>query len=89
VPSLKREDYAAAFGVFLLVVLSTLPVVLPFMFVDTLHLAMRLSHLIALATLFVGGWMLGRYSGGSPWKGGCAMAAIGAALAAAIVALGG
>jgi VIT1/CCC1 family predicted Fe2+/Mn2+ transporter len=88
-PGLRRDDYAGAFGVFLMVVLSTIPVVIPFMFVDELKLAMRLSNLVALVVLFVGGWMLGRYSGGSAWKSGCTMAAIGAVLTVAIIALGG
>jgi len=88
-PRLHRDDYLGALGVFLLVVLSTFPVVIPFIFIDTLALAMRTSNLIALVMLFVGGWMLGSYSGGSPWKSGLALAAIGAALAAAIMALGG
>jgi hypothetical protein len=39
--------------------------------------------------LFVGGWMLARYSGGSRWRSGAVMAAIGALLVAAIMALGG
>jgi hypothetical protein len=89
VARLRRDDYAGAFGVFLLVVLSTFPVVIPFVFIDTLALALRVSHFVSVAMLFLGGWLLGRYSGGSPWKGGLALAAIGIALAVAIAALGG
>ena len=86
---LNRRDYAGALGVFLLVVLSTFPVVIPYAFIDELKLAMRTSNLVSLVTLFAGGWFLARHSGGSPWKSGLAMAAIGAALSAAIIALGG
>jgi len=86
---LQGRDYAGALGVFLLVVLSTFPVVIPFMLVDEPLRAMRLSNLVALVTLFAGGWMLARYAGGNPWKSGLVMAAIGAALSAAIIALGG
>jgi VIT1/CCC1 family predicted Fe2+/Mn2+ transporter len=89
VARLRRDDYAGAFGVFLLVVLSTFPVVIPFVFIDTLALALRVSHIVSVAMLFLGGWLLGRYSGGSPWKGGLALAAIGIVLAVAIAALGG
>jgi len=88
-PKLRREDYGGALGVFILVVLSTFPVVIPFMLVDELKLAMRLSNLVALLTLFTAGWALARHSGGHPWKSGLSMAAIGAALSAAIIALGG
>jgi VIT1/CCC1 family predicted Fe2+/Mn2+ transporter len=86
---LGRDDYLGAFGVFLLVVCSTFPVVIPFALIDTLPLAMRTSNGVAVAMLFAGGWILGRYAGGSPWRGGIALAAIGAALTAAIMALGG
>jgi VIT1/CCC1 family predicted Fe2+/Mn2+ transporter len=89
VARLRRDDYAGAFGVFLLVVLSTFPVVIPFVFIDTLALALRVSHVVSVAMLFLGGWLLGRYSGGSPLKGGLALAAIGTVLAVAIAALGG
>lgn len=88
-PRLGRDDYLGALAVFLLVVGSTIPVVIPFAMIDTLPLAMRTSNGIALGLLFAGGWVLGRYSGGSPWKGGLALAAIGAVLTAAIMALGG
>ena len=86
---LRRDDYLGATGVFVLVVLSTFPVVIPYAFIGELKLAMRVSNAVSLVTLFAGGWVLGRHSGGSPWKSGLAMAAIGAVLSAAIIALGG
>ena len=86
---LYRDDYAGALGVFLLVVLATFPVVVPFMLFAETAVAMRVSNGVALATLFLAGYRLARYSGGVPWRSGFAMAAIGAALVAAIMALGG
>jgi hypothetical protein len=86
---LRREDFAGAFGVFLLVVLSTFPVVIPFMSMEDLSRAMRVSNGIALVMLFIGGYQLGKYAGGVPWKTGLAMAAVGAVLVAIIMALGG
>ena len=86
---LGRDDYVGALGVFLLVVLATFPVVVPFMLFAETALAMRVSNGVALATLFLAGYRLARYSGASPWRSGFAMAAIGAALVAAIMALGG
>jgi VIT1/CCC1 family predicted Fe2+/Mn2+ transporter len=88
-PGLRRDDWVGAFGVFLMVVLSTFPVVIPFALVDELKLAMRLSNATGVVVLFVGGWMLARYAGGNPWKGGAGMAGVGAVLSAAIIALGG
>jgi VIT1/CCC1 family predicted Fe2+/Mn2+ transporter len=89
IPRLRRDDYAGALGVFVLVVLSTFPVVIPFVCIDTLALALRVSHFVSVTMLFAGGWLLAQYSGGSRWKGGLALAAVGTALAGAIAALGG
>jgi VIT1/CCC1 family predicted Fe2+/Mn2+ transporter len=75
--------------VFLLVVLATFPVVVPFMLLDQTAPAVRVSNLVALAMLFIAGWMLARYAGGTPWRGGAALAVTGAVLMAAIIALGG
>jgi hypothetical protein len=86
---LGRDDFVGAFGVFLLVVLSTFPVVVPFMFFSEMALAMRVSNAIALVMLFIGGHQLGRYAGGVAWKTGLSMAAVGGVLVAIIMALGG
>ena len=88
-PRLGWDDFKGALGVFLLVVLATFPVVVPFMLLDQTAPAVRVSNLVALVMLFIAGWMLARYAGGSRWRGGAAMAATGAALMAAIMALGG
>jgi VIT1/CCC1 family predicted Fe2+/Mn2+ transporter len=88
-PGLGRQDYAGAFGVFALVVLATFPVAIPFLFVQETALALRLSNLLAVTTLFVGGGLLGRYAGGIAWRYGAGMAAIGVVLVAVIIALGG
>lgn len=74
---------------FLLVVLATFPVVIPFAVLDSTPLAMRVSNLVALVTLFASGWALGRYAGSREWLGGVAMASLGVVLVAAIIALGG
>jgi hypothetical protein len=86
---LGRADYAGAFGVFLLVVLSTFPVVVPFIVISKLALAMRVSNGVALVMLFIGGYKLGKYAGGIAWKTGLAMAAVGGVLVSIIMALGG
>ena len=86
---LGRDDYVGALGVFLLVVLTTFPVVVPFMLFPETALAMRVSNAVALVTLFAAGYTLGRYSGGVPWRSGLVMVAIGVVLVAATMALGG
>ncbi|RFU44780.1 VIT1/CCC1 transporter family protein [Paraburkholderia sp. DHOC27] len=86
---LVASDYYAALGVFVLVVLATFPVVLPFIFISKTALALRVSNLLALATLFVCGCALGRYTTEKAWPYGLAMTAIGAILVVIIIALGG
>ena len=88
-PHLGPDDFKGALGVFLLVVAATFPVVVPFMLLDQAALAVRVSNAVALGMLFLAGWILARYAGGNRWRGGAAMAATGAALIAAIMALGG
>lgn len=86
---LGRDDFVGALGVFLIVVLTTFPVVVPFMLFSETLLAMRVSNAVALVILFACGFTLGRYAGGIPWRSGFAMATIGVFLVAATIALGG
>ncbi|HUL93957.1 MAG TPA: VIT1/CCC1 transporter family protein [Burkholderiales bacterium] len=88
-PGLVRDDWAAALEVFGLVVFATFPVVIPFVFVHESAIALRISNALAVATLFAGGYILGRYAESSPWRFGLAMAAVGTVLVAVIIALGG
>jgi VIT1/CCC1 family predicted Fe2+/Mn2+ transporter len=88
-PRLTGRDYGDAFVVFLLVVLSTFPLVIPFMIIDDTARALLTSRLVALVMLFIAGALLARYSSGNALLNGLAMAAIGALLMAAIMALGG
>jgi VIT1/CCC1 family predicted Fe2+/Mn2+ transporter len=87
---LVRDDYLAALGIFLLVVIATLPVVVPFMLTTDVALAMKWSRAVTLVMLFLCGYALGRHSGyRRPVAGGVLMALLGAALIAAVMALGG
>ncbi len=87
--SLSRGDFLAALAVFLLVFLSTFPVVIPFLFMQDAVRALRVSNAIAIALLLYGGYELGRYAGFRPWRTGFIMVAIGAGLVALTIALGG
>jgi len=87
--TLAARDYKAALGVFAIVVLATFPVVVPFVFMRDVYAAMRASNGLAVATLYAYGHLLGKYSGGTPWHFGVAIAAVGMALVAVIMALGG
>ena len=88
-PSLHRDDLLGGFGIFLMCVIATFPVVLPFMFLADVGTAKVVSRWIALAMLFLGGFALGRYAGYGSWKAGFLMVFLGIALVASIMALGG
>jgi VIT1/CCC1 family predicted Fe2+/Mn2+ transporter len=86
---LTGRDLTGAVAVFLLVFASTFPPVLPFMFFDDLHLAMRVSAGLAIAMMFVCGYQWARFAGLRPWRSGIVMVVLGVAVEAAIIALGG
>ena len=88
-PVLERDDLLAALAIFLIVVGSTFPVVVPFLLFPDAGTAKSVSRVVALAMLFCGGLALGRYAGYSSWKAGFLMAGIGTVLVGAIIALGG
>jgi len=87
--SLNRRDFRGAFAVFLLVFLSTFPVVIPFIIFQQYHLALRISNGVAIAMLFIAGYSLGRYANYHPLRLGLIMVFIGMILVALTIALGG
>lgn len=86
---LVAHDFLAALGVFVLVVLATFPVVIPYLFVQDLAVAKHASNALAVGVLYGYGHVLGRYSGARPWHYGIIVAAVGVALVVIIKALGG
>jgi len=88
-PGLTLQDLRGALAVFLIVVTSTLPVILPFVFLNELPLAMRLSNGIAVGMLAVIGFAYGKVSGLSPWQMAGAMVLLGVLLVGLTIALGG
>jgi len=88
-PKLTKSDWLGAASVFLLVVLSTLPVVLPFFFMQNVLRANRVSNAIAIGLLFLTGYAFGRCTGNHPRGMWIAMVGIGAVLVGITIALGG
>ena len=86
---LAGSDWLGALAVFLLVFLSTFPVAMPFLFMSSAPLAMRVSNAIAVSMLFIAGMAYGRCVGRSPWAFGISMVALGGVLVALTIALGG
>ena len=83
------KDFLIAGQIFILVFLVTFPVALPFLFIDNVALAMRISNGVALVLLFIGGFTLARYSGLRPVITALAYTAIGVFLVALTMILGG
>jgi hypothetical protein len=86
---LGKDDGRGALGVFLLVFLSTFPVVIPFVVMRDPGRALRVSNAIAVALLFVAGYGFGRLTGRRPVWVGCAMVVLGSILVGITIALGG
>lgn len=86
---LTAEDWRGALGVFLLVFLSTFPVVIPFLAMTHAPAALRVSNAIAILMLFATGCAFGRIIGRSPWTMGVTMVLLGMILVSLTMALGG
>ena len=85
----STDDWQGAIGVFLVVFVSTFPVVIPFIFMQNVGPALRVSNAIAIVMLFMLGCAFGRTAGHRPWLTGLSMVLIGAALVGITIALGG
>ena len=86
---LHREDLFGALASAWLVIATTLPAALPFLFIDAPWVALRVSNTILVALLFVVGWQWGKYSYVNRWLAGTIFLVIGLALVATAIALGG
>jgi len=86
---LHKDDWLGAAGVFLLVFLSTFPVVIPFIVMRNAMPALRVSNAIAIVLLFLTGYAFGRLTGRHPVWVGCSMVVLGTVLVGLTMALGG
>jgi hypothetical protein len=88
-PLLTARNWRGAFGVMLMVLLATLPPILPFAFVSNLRVALRLSSVVAIAMLFGLGYAYGLYAHHRPWGWAFSMVVLGGAMVWLTIALGG
>jgi VIT1/CCC1 family predicted Fe2+/Mn2+ transporter len=86
---IRKREWLGALGVFLIVVLATLPVILPFALVPNARMALRVSNGIAVIMLFLAGYGFGKYAGDRPWRMGIAMVLLGSAMVGITISLGG
>lgn len=82
-------DIKKAMGIFLIVFLSTVPVAIPFTFINDVHRALRVSNFTAIVLMFIAGWMLAKYGGYNKLIMGFALTLLGIVLVVLTIALGG
>ena len=88
-PRLSKTEWLGALAVFFWVFLTTFPVAIPFIVLNDVGMAMRVSNAVAIVLLFMTGYAFGRIAGYRPWLTGFAMVALGSALVGMTIALGG
>jgi hypothetical protein len=83
------DDVKGALGVCVLVFSSCLPLIVPFIFIKEPLVALRISNVIALVSLFLAGYFLARYAGFRKVWTGIAMVILGVVLVGITIQLGG
>ncbi len=86
---LTKDHWLGALAVFLLVFLSTFPLVIPFLVFRNVHVALRVSNAIALVMLFLAGYEVAKHAGYHPWRAGLSMVLLGVVLVGVTIVLGG
>lgn len=88
-PRVRRDDILGGIAVAGLVLLATLPILVPFMLMSDPSVAVRCSNLIALGMLLWLGWWWGRAVGANPYRISAGVTAVGLALVLVTILLGG
>ena len=88
-PQLRRNDWLGGVVVSLIVVLATLPVLVPLAVIEKAKPALRVSNGIAIVMLFLTGYAFGRHAGHRPLAMGICMVILGGAMVAVTISLGG
>jgi len=86
---LRGQDLLAAAFIAVIVTLTALPGVVPFLVLNDGYLALRSANLIQVCLLFLVGFRWARHTGGNPWYTGLSIAGLCVGLVAVSVALGG
>lgn len=85
----RREDVYGALVVWWIVFLTSLPAVIPFLFIHDRFVALRASNALLLIMLFAAGYGWARKMHANPWRFGLVALLIGVAMVAVVIALGG
>jgi VIT1/CCC1 family predicted Fe2+/Mn2+ transporter len=85
----RREDVLGGLAAGLIVFACSFPALLPFLVLDDLHFALRISNAILLGLLFFVGWSAARHTMARPWVAGLVFLLLGTLLVAMAIPLGG
>ena len=85
----RREDLMGGLAAAWLVFACSFPAVLPFLFLDDPHVALRVSNVILIALLFFVGWRAAQHTLVKPWLAGLTFMLVGVLLVALAIPLGG
>ena len=88
-PGVRRDDLLGGVAVALVILVATLPIVVPYLVVANPNLAVALSNLVALILLFLLGAWWGRVVGARSWRIGGGLTVLGVVLVLITIALGG
>jgi VIT1/CCC1 family predicted Fe2+/Mn2+ transporter len=83
------KEIKKAIGIFLLMVIATFPVAMPFSMIRNVRLALHISNLLAIILMIICGWLLAKYSGFNKIIMSTAMALLGFAMVGITILLGG
>jgi len=84
-----KDDLYGALASGLLVMVSTVPAVFPFLLIDDPRRALRASNFLLVGLLFAVGYQWGKYARTGRWRAGLAFLFIGLVLVSTAIALGG
>ena len=84
-----RDDFLGGVAVALIIMISTLPIVVPFLLFSKAETAVRISNVVALTLLFMLGMWWGKVVGAKSWKIGTGLTLVGLALVGVTIFLGG
>jgi len=84
-----KEDVGGAIASFWLVFATAIPAVVPFLMIDKLMLALRVSNFLLVALMFCVAWVWAKYTHANPWLTGLGMTVFGLILVQATIMLGG
>jgi len=86
---LTGDDLGGALACFVLVLLSTVPAILPFLVIDDRYVALRVSNLLLVCLLFLTGWHWARATHSNPWVFGTAFLVAGLGMVFIAMVFGG